>query len=163
MMTARIAGLVALLSLATAGAASLGAQGTAQDSLTNAIELMRSNVRANKADLIGRSLALPDSQAAVFWPMYREYEAEFGKLADDRVALIKEYLAAYDSLSNAQAKDLMLRMYDLEARRVKLSRDTFNRFSKKLPAKTVAHFLQIDGFLNRVIDLQIAAALPEVK
>ena len=161
-MTARIAGLVALFSLAT-GAASLRAQGTAQDSLTQAIELMRSDVRANKADLIGRALALPDSQAAVFWPMYREYEAEFAKLADQRVALIKEYLAAYDSLSDAKAKSLMTRMYDLEARRVKLSRDTFNRFSKKLPAKTVAHFLQIDGFLNRVIDLQIAAALPEVK
>lgn len=162
-MTARMAGLVALLALGMAGAASLRAQGTAMDSLTNAIELMRSDVRANKADLIGRALALPDSQASVFWPMYREYEAEFGKLADDRVALIKEYLVAYDSLSNAKAKDLMLRMYDLEARRVKLSRDTFNRFSKKLPAKTVAHFLQIDGFLNRVIDLQIAAALPEVR
>jgi hypothetical protein len=163
MMTPRIAGLITLLSLAAAGAVSLNAQGTAQDSLTNAIELMRSNVRANKADLIGRSLALPDSQATVFWPMYREYEAEFGKLADDRVALIKEYLVAYDTLSDAKAKDLMQRMYDLEARRVKVSRDTFNRFSKKLPAKTVAHFLQIDGFLNRVIDLQIAAALPEVK
>ena len=162
-MNARIAGLVALLSLASAGPVSLSAQGTAQDSLTNAIELMRSNVRANKADLIGRALMLPDSQAALFWPMYREYEAEFSKLADERVTLIKEYLAAYDSLSDAKAKDLMLRMYDLEARRVKLSRDTFNRFSKKLPAKTVAHFLQIDGFLNRVIDLQIAAALPEVK
>jgi hypothetical protein len=162
-MTARTAGIVALLSLAAAGVVSLRAQGTAQDSLTQAIELMRSDVRANKADLIGRALALPDSQAAVFWPMYREYEAEFGKLADDRVALIKEYLVVYDTLSNAKAKDLMHRMYDLEARRVKLSRDTFNRFSKKLPAKTVAHFLQIDGFLNRVIDLQIAAALPEVK
>jgi len=162
-MTARFAGVLALLSLATAGAVSLSAQGTAQDSLTQAIELMRSDVRANKADLIGRALALPDSQAAVFWPMYREYEAEFAKLADDRVALIKEYLVVYDTLSNAKAKDLMTRMYDLEARRVKLSRDTFNRFSKKLPAKTVAHFLQIDGFLNRVIDLQIAAALPEVK
>ena len=162
-MTVRIAGVVALLSIATAGAVSLSAQGTAQDSITQAIELMRSDVRANKADLIGRALALPDSQAAVFWPMYREYEAEFAKLADDRVALIKEYLVVYDTLSNAKAKDLMTRMYDLEARRVKLSRDTFNRFRKKLPTKTVAHFLQIDGFLNRVIDLQIAAALPEVK
>ena len=162
-MNARIAGLVALLSLSSAGAVSLSAQQGAQDSITQAIELMRSDVRANKADLIGRALALPDSQAAVFWPMYREYEAEFSKLADERVTLIKEYLIAYDTLSNAKAKDLMTRMYDLEARRVKLSRDTFNRFSKKLPAKTVAHFLQIDGFLNRVIDLQIAAALPEVK
>lgn len=57
----------------------------------------------------------------------------------------------------------MLRVFDLDGRRVKLSRDQFNKFAKRLPAKTVAHFFQLDGFLNRVIDLQIAAALPEVR
>jgi hypothetical protein len=79
------------------------------------------------------------------------------------VVLIREYLTVYDTLSNAKARDLMLRVFDLDARRVKLSRDQFNKFSKRLPAKTVAHFFQLDGFLNRVIDLQIAAALPEIQ
>jgi hypothetical protein len=161
-MNARIAGVAALLALATAGAVPLAAQ--AQDtSMTNALELMRSNVRENKAQLIGRALALPDSEASVFWPLYREYEVELTKLADQRVQLIHEYLTVYDTLSNAKARDLMLRVFDLDAQRVKLSRDQFNKFAKRLPAKTVAHFFQLDGFLNRVIDLQIAAALPEVK
>lgn len=161
-MIARIAGIAALLALATAGAVPLAAQ--AQDtSRTNALELMRSNVRENKAQLIGRALALPDSEASVFWPLYREYEVELTKLADQRVQLIQEYLTVYDTLSNAKARDLMLRVFDLDARRVKLSRDQFNKFTKRLPAKTVAHFFQLDGFLNRVIDLQIAAALPEVR
>ena len=161
-MIARIAGVAALLALATAGAEPLGAQ--ARDtSLTNALELMRSNVRENKAQLIGRALALPDSEANVFWPLYREYEVELTRLADQRVQLIQEYLTVYDTLSNAKARDLMLRVFELDARRVKLSRDQFNKFTKRLPAKTVAHFFQLDGFLNRVIDLQIAAALPEVR
>lgn len=161
-MTARIAGLATLFALVAAGAAPRRAQG--QDtSMTNAIELVRTNVRANKAELIGRALALPDSEASVFWPLYREYEAELTKLADERVVLIREYLTVYDTLSNAKARDLMLRVFDLDARRVKLSRDQFNKFAKRLPAKTVAHFFQLDGFLNRVIDLQIAAALPEVR
>ena len=158
-MIARIAGVAVLLSLAAAGAA----QAQEDTSLTNAIELVRTNVRANKAELIGRALALPDSEASVFWPLYREYEAELTKLADQRVVLIREYLTVYDTLSNAKAKDIMLRVFDLDARRVKLSRDQFNRFARKLPAKTVAHFFQLDGFLNRVIDLQIAAALPEIR
>jgi hypothetical protein len=160
-MITRLVTIGALLSLA--GAAPLRAQGGQDTSMTAALELVRSNVRANKAQLIGRALALPDSTANVFWPMYREYEAELAKLADDRVALIREYLTVYDTLSNAKARDLMLRVFDLDSRRVKLSRDQFNRFSKKLPAKTVAHFFQLDGFLNRVIDLQIAAALPEIQ
>ena len=161
-MTVRLAGLAVLVSLGAAGAVPLRAQG--QDTaMTNAIEMLRTNVRANKAELIGRALALPDSQASVFWPLYREYEADLMKLADERVVLIREYLTVYDTLSNAKAKDLMLRVFDLDARRVKLSRDQFNKFAKRLPAKTVAHFFQLDGFLNRVIDLQIAAALPEIQ
>ncbi len=161
-MIARSAGVAALLALATVGAVPLEAQ--AQDtSMTNAIQLVRTNVRANKAELIRHALALPDSVGSVFWPLYREYEAELSQLYDERVVLIRDYLTVYDTLSNAKARDLMLRVFDLDARRVKLSRDQFNKFSKRLPAKTVAHFFQLDGFLNRVIDLQIAAALPEIQ
>jgi len=36
-------------------------------------------------------------------------------------------------------------------------------FVKHLPAKTVAHFFQLNNFLNRVIELEVTAALPEVK
>jgi len=139
-------------------------QAPAQDtSVANAIALLRSDVRANKAELIGRALALPDSQAQVFWPMYREYEAETAKLWDQRVQLIKDYIAAYDSLTDAKARELMKRAFDIDEQRVKLNKSTFNKFAKKLPAKTVAHFFQLDGFLNRVLELKVVAALPEIR
>jgi hypothetical protein len=139
-------------------------QAPAQDtSVANAIALLRSDVRANKAALIGRALALPDSQAQVFWPMYREYEAETATLWDRRVQLIKDYVAAYDSLSDAKARELMQRAFDIDEQRVKLNKSTFKKFAKQLPAKTVAHFFQLDGFLNRVLELKVVAALPEIK
>jgi len=141
-----------------------GLQAPAQDtSVATAIALLRSDVRANKAELIGRALALPDSQAQVFWPMYREYEAETAKLWDQRVQLIKDYVAAYDSLSDATARELMQRAFDIDEQRVKLNKSTFKKFAKKLPAKTVAHFFQLDGFLNRVMELKVIAALPEIR
>ena len=64
-MNVRAAGLVILLPLCGADVPTLHAQ---DSSLANAIELMRSDVRANKTQIIGRALALPDSQAKVFWP-----------------------------------------------------------------------------------------------
>ncbi|HEV2672525.1 MAG TPA: hypothetical protein VGU74_15635 [Gemmatimonadales bacterium] len=139
-------------------------QAPAQDtSMANAIALLRSDVRASKAELIGRALALPDSQAQVFWPMYREFEAETAKLWDQRVQLIKDYVAAYDSLSDAKARDLTQRAFAIDEQRVKLNKSTFNKFAKKLPVKTVAHFFQLDGFLNRVMELKVVAALPEIR
>jgi hypothetical protein len=139
-------------------------QAPAQDtSMANAIALLRSDVRAGKAELIGRTLALPDSQAQVFWPMYREFEAETAKLWEQRVQLIKDYIAAYESLSDAKARELTQRAFDIDEQRVKLNKSTFNKFAKKLPAKTVARFFQLDGFLNRVMELKVVAALPEIR
>ncbi len=149
-----------LLSLLLVAALQAPAQDT---SVATAIALLRSDVRANKAELIGRALALPDSQAQVFWPMYREYEAETAKLWDQRVQLIKDYVAAYDSLSDATARELMQRAFAIDEQRVKLNKSTFKKFAKKLPAKTVAHFFQLDGFLNRVMELKVIAALPEIR
>jgi hypothetical protein len=136
---------------------------TQDTSVATAVALIRTNVRENKAEIIRTAMALPDSQAAIFWPLYREFEAKTGQLWDERVKLIKDYVAAYDTLSDAQAREFVQRAFDIDERRVKLNRDTYKQFAKRLPGKTVAHFFQLDGFLNRVIELKVVAALPEIK
>ena len=161
-MNTRVAGLAILLPLCGPVVPALRAQ--AQDtSLANAIQLMRSDVRANKTQIIGRALALPDSQANVFWPLYRQFEVEAAKLTDERVQVIRDYVGAYNTLTDQQALDIVKRVMDLDERRVKLNRDQYKEFAKHLPGKTVAHFFQLNNFLNRVIDLEVTAALPEVK
>jgi hypothetical protein len=69
----------------------------------------------------------------------------------------------YDTLSDAKAREFVVRAFDIDERRVKLNRATYKTMSKKLPGKTVAHFFQLDGFLNRVVELKVIAALPEIR
>jgi hypothetical protein len=69
----------------------------------------------------------------------------------------------YDTLSNAKAREFVERAFDIDERRGKLNRSTYKTMAKKLPGKTVAHFFQLDGFLNRVIELKVIAALPEIR
>ncbi len=139
-------------------------QAQAQDtSLENALALARTDVRANKAALIGRALALPDSEAQVFWPLYREFEVKTSQLWDQRIKLVRDYAAVYDTLSDAKAREFVKRAFDIDERRVKLNRSTYKTMSKKLPGRTVAHFFQLDGFLNRVVELKVIAALPEIR
>lgn len=162
-MPSRYRCLVLPLVLGGLLAAPLRGQNPADTSVANAIQLLRSDVRADKATIIGRALALSDSQSAVFWPLYREYEAETAKLNDERVQLIRDYIAAYDTLTDKHAHSLMERALDLDQRRAKLAKNQYGKFSKKLPAKTVAHFFQLNNFLNRVVELQVLAALPEIR
>ena len=47
---------------------------------------MRSNVRQQKDEIMGAVMALNVDQAANFWPIYEEYDAELTKLDNRRVA-----------------------------------------------------------------------------
>ena len=61
--------LVALtLSAAVAGAQTAPANQAAD--VDKLVELLRQDVRAQKADIIGKTMAFDATQAAAFWPIY---------------------------------------------------------------------------------------------
>src|SRR5277367_5124105 len=55
------------------------------------ITLLRHNVRSEKTQLMSTMMQLVPDEAAKFWPIYRDYDAELTKLNDLRVANIEEY------------------------------------------------------------------------
>ena len=59
---------------------------TQQKNLQEYIELLRSNVREQKDEVLGFIMALDVDQSAKFWPIYSEYDSELSKLNDLRVA-----------------------------------------------------------------------------
>ena len=60
------------------------------------IELLRSDVRKEKAAVIGEVMQLDAADAAKFWPIYKEYEAELTRGGDEKLALIKNYADHYE-------------------------------------------------------------------
>jgi hypothetical protein len=54
------------------------------------IKLLRSDVRQQKAEVMGSVMQLSAADAAKFWPIYSQYDAELNKLSDLRVANIQE-------------------------------------------------------------------------
>src|SRR5271154_7581792 len=63
------------------------------------IDLMRTNVRDQKAEIMGSVMELNAADAAKFWPIYSEYDAELSKVNDLRIANIKEYAANYSQMT----------------------------------------------------------------
>ena len=110
--------LVACARLAHAQATGpAAAADTREVNLRAYVELLRSDLRAQKVAIITEVMQFTEAEDAKFWPVYREYEAELAKINDDRIALIKEYAANYDTLTDATADRLAQRALDLEARR----------------------------------------------
>jgi hypothetical protein len=124
------------------------------------IELLRSDIRAQKVAVIAEVMQFTDAEDAKFWPIYHEYERELTKINDDRLALVKEYALIYDTLTDATADRLALGALDLEARRHALKVKYYDRFKSVLQAKTAARFLQVENQILLLLDLQIAASLP---
>jgi Spy/CpxP family protein refolding chaperone len=73
------------------------------------VELLRGNLRANRKELMARNMNLSADEATKFWPVFDQYRKEAIKPNDERWALIKEYAANYNTMTDAQAQDYMKR------------------------------------------------------
>jgi hypothetical protein len=127
------------------------------------IELARSDIQNEKATLIAENLELTEDEAFEFWPLHREYTLEFNQLLDQRLELIRKHVARFENMSDNEARQLADEVFALEAKRLKLKRTWFKKFSKVIPAKKAAQFFQLENQLNAVWDLQLAAELPLIK
>lgn len=127
------------------------------------IELVRSDIQNEKATIIAENLALTEDEAFEFWPLHREYTLELGKLLDQRLELIRKHVASFENMTDKEAVQLADEVFDLEARRLKLKRTWFKKFSKVIPARKTAQFFQLENQLNAALDLRVAAELPLIK
>jgi len=127
------------------------------------VELARSDIKTQKALIIAQNLPMTEEEAAEFWPLHREYNAELSKLSDQKLALIVRYANNYQTMADKEAGDLAKASFDLEEKRTDLKRKYFKKFSKVMPATKAARFFQIENQLNMVLDLQVAASLPLIK
>jgi hypothetical protein len=124
------------------------------------IALMRKDVRAEKADIVAKTMELDTDEAAAFWPVYKEYEAEVKALGDERLAIIRDYADNIDTLTDEKARDLITRAIALEGKEHGLKSRYLERFLAVLPAKVVARFFQVDARINNLIDLEISNQIP---
>jgi hypothetical protein len=126
------------------------------------IELLRSDVRQQKAEMMGAVMQLSAADAAKFWPIYSEYDAELKKVNDLRAANIQEYASTYSEMTDEKADELIRNAAAYEKQRSELLAKYYDRVKQSLGAITAARFVQVEHQLLLIIDLQIASSLPIV-
>ncbi len=136
---------------------------TDQSGTDTDIALLRSDVQAQKTDVIAHTMQFNDADAKAFWPLYREYANKQQILGDQRVSLIKDYAAHYDTIDDAQADGLMARMLAFEKSRTELRAEYYPKFKKAVGSKTAAKFMQVDNRLTLLVDLQLANSIPIIQ
>lgn len=127
------------------------------------IELLRSDIRQQKAQIMGAMMKLDVDQAAKFWPIYGEYNAESTKLNSLRLANIREYARHYDDMTDDKADELIQNAMDYRRQESELLAKYYGQVKSSLGALQAARFLEIEEQMLLIIDLQIESASPIVE
>jgi hypothetical protein len=123
---------------------------------------LREDVRSEKAKLLGQVMQFDAEDAAKFWPIYRDYDAELNKVNDLQAANILEYSRSYTDMTEAKADELIKNAMTFQKQRDELLGKYYERVKQELGAITAARFVQVEHQLLTIIDLKIASALPVI-
>lgn len=127
------------------------------------IRLLRTDLKAKREQVIREAMQLNDQQAAAFWPIYRDYDAEQTKLGDEKLAIVNDYAQNFLTMSNQKADQLAQRVMAVEDQRVALRKKYYELLKKAIPAVLAVRFFQVENQLQLILDLQIASNLPIIE
>ena len=142
---------------------SLSNQQAATRQLDAEVDLTRKDLRNQKKQIVAQNLPITPDEATKFWPVYDQYTADTIKVNDQRYALIKDYAAAYNNMTDEQASGYIKRWIGVDDAATQLRLKYIPMFEKVIPEKKVAMFFQIDRRLGLLLELQIAGQLPLVE
>ncbi|MGA9585983.1 MAG: hypothetical protein WBQ95_11690 [Terracidiphilus sp.] len=141
-------------------AQSSGAASTA--SLDQDIKMLRADVQSSRKTITAENMNLTADEATKFWPIYDQYAADVAKIGDARVALIKDYAANYDTMTDDQANLFIQRAAAIDQQFTDTRSKYVPIFEKAISAKKTALWYQIDRRLDLLINLQLAGNIPVV-
>jgi len=131
----------------------------AQD-INSYIELLRSDLNTQKKEIITEVMQFTDAESETFWKVNNDFENDFRKLGDRRVAVIKKYAENYDTMTDEKAEELIGEAFDFREDRLSLKRDLWKKLKKEIGAARAAKFIQLDNVIQLLVDIQIASELP---
>jgi hypothetical protein len=124
------------------------------------LELFRADLKTQKTAIMTENIHLTDAEGPKFWPLYREYDLKLTALQDERLALLKDYATAYDSIGPEMASTIMNKAFDLEEKRLKLRREYFGKIAKAVSPTVAARFAHVDSVIQHALDLEIQMQVP---
>ncbi|HEV7364500.1 MAG TPA: hypothetical protein VGN76_01505 [Gemmatimonadales bacterium] len=149
--------LALLASIALVHAPALTAQGN------NDVPSARADLQAKRTAIVADNLPLTEAEAQKFWPLYNEYRAQWSKLDDRALALVQDYAANYDAMTDDKAQQLLKQQLGIEEDRLKLKKSYLGKFEKVLPWKKTARYYQIERKMDAAVANETASVIPFVK
>jgi hypothetical protein len=131
-----------------------------QAEIPEEIQLTRAVIATERQALVTKAMDLTPEEMQRFWPLYREYRVEMGKVGDRLVALITTYADSYDNLTDETADKLLGEYMAIERERGRVRAKYLPRFKKVMPPRKVMRFYQVENKLDIAIMAEMAQEIP---
>jgi hypothetical protein len=141
------------------------APAAAEDPPADNMQIVMEKARADKKLLVAQNMALTESEAAGFWPVYDAYQKDLTALDDRLGTLIERYAGAYrtDTVDDAIAEELIAENLAIDEAEVQMRKAYLGKLEAVLPAKKAARYLQIESKLRAILRYQLAQGIPLAK
>jgi hypothetical protein len=127
------------------------------------IDMVRDVLKTEKKAAVAEGMDLADAEITPFWDLYNEYNNKLSQTQNKRVALIKEYAAHFDSMTDEKADEIMVAYFKYQQELLKLKKFYYGRFKKILPKSKAARYFQLENKLQTLVDAQLALEIPLVE
>jgi hypothetical protein len=124
------------------------------------IQILQGAWGMEKRDLVSEAMRLSEADSVKFWPIYDKYELERKKLGHDRIRIIDDYMAAYETITSEKADALVNRLFKNDAAYSQLLRQYYGNVKKSLNALEAAKFLHVESYLQSFIKVKVQSNLP---
>ncbi|MEI6707606.1 MAG: hypothetical protein WCK96_10785 [Methylococcales bacterium] len=126
----------------------------------NELEMFRFALEMEKTAFVKKSMALDPAQEDKFMGAFYVFNAKLVKLNEKRLAIIADYVANFDKMTNAKADELAKRMFDFRTQRTALNASYYKAVKKATSSIVAARAMQIENIVQGAADVAISSKLP---
>lgn len=117
-------------------------------------------IQDERKTLVLDALDLTAEQRADLLPIFDDYLGEMAQIDAARVALVKEFLAKYKSISDDDAAALLAKVTTVAQKELDVRKKYFEKFGDVLPARKVLRLWQVENKLDTIIDTELVKDIP---
>jgi len=154
-----------LVMVMVAALVGLAIPAAAQQKPADNMQILMEKVKADKKLLVANNMALTESEAKGFWPVYEEYQKDLTAINQRIIKMIESYAADYraKSLTDEKAKKLIEEMVAIEQAEAGMKAAYAPKLGKVLPQMKVARYLQIENKIRALVKYELAGGVPLVQ
>ncbi len=127
------------------------------------IEMLKSDLRAERAVVVKEEMQFTPQEAAAFWPVYEKYENEIRKINDQRLELNKMYADNYANMTDGLAERLARKSLELDIKEAYVRKEYFREFNHVLSPVRAVKFFQLDSLMGLLVRTKVAAEPPFIE